>query len=192
MALDPKSWINMEKASVMVIEPNSTSLQILKQIFSAFGVRKPHCCATREEAIDIVRTEEVNLIVVSDSLGDGEGYDFVRQLRRFNSDINAFTPVIIVSGHTKRRLVAQARDCGANFVIAKPVSPQTLMERIIWVAREARPFVDTGKYLGPDRRWHDAEGQIPARRRGDVAPEAANDPAQPSNIPLAEDGQGAA
>lgn len=161
---------------------------VLKQIFSAFGVRKPVCCATQEEALEVVQTEEVNLMVVSDSLGDGEGYDFVRQLRRFNSDLNAFTPVIIVSGHTKRKLVAQARDCGANFVIAKPVSPQTLMERIMWVAREARPFVDTGKYLGPDRRWHDAEGETPRRRRND----AANDPPQPSNIPLGEPDKGAA
>ena len=71
--LDPKAWINMEKATVMLIEPNSTSLQILKQIFLAFGVRKPLCCATRDEAIEAAQSEEINLIVVSDRLADGEG-----------------------------------------------------------------------------------------------------------------------
>lgn len=180
MALDPKAWINLEKASIMLIEPNLTNMQILKQVFAGFGARKPLTCGTSAEAMEIVRTEEVNLMVVSDTLGDTDGYEFVRILRRSNTEQNAFTPVIIVSGHTKRRLIGAARDCGANFVVAKPLSPQTLLERILWVAKECRPFIDTGVYLGPDRRFKDDEGDAtPRRRRSDSArpePEPAGEP----------------
>jgi DNA-binding response OmpR family regulator len=176
VALDPKAWINLEKAAVMLIEPNSTNMQILKQIFAGFGVRKPICCATQAEALEVAQTEEINLIVVSDALGDGDGYAFVRQLRRFDTDHNAFTPVIVVSGHTKRRLVGAARDCGANFVVAKPLSPQTMLERIVWVAKECRPFVDTGAYLGPDRRFKEDESEAAqSRRRSDPPKPAAQD-----------------
>lgn len=181
--VDPKSWINLEKASVMLIEPNLTNMQILKQVFAGFGARKPLVCGTAEEAMEFIRSQEVNLIVVSDALGDSDGYEFVRALRRSDTDQNAFTPVIIVSGHTKRSLVGAARDCGANFVIAKPMSPQTLLERIIWVAKECRPFIDTGVYLGPDRRFKDEEGEkVPLRRRNDAdrqpAPAAADESIQ--------------
>jgi CheY-like chemotaxis protein len=174
--LDPKAWINLEKATVLLIEPNSTNLQILKQILAGFGVRKPLSCASRAEALDLAKTEEISLIVVSDSLEDGDGYEFVRELRQFDPEQNAFTPVIIVSGHTKRRNVNAARDCGANFVIAKPLSPQTLLERVLWVARESRPFIDTGAYLGPDRRFKDDEAGDKRRRRNDpVAAEYASE-----------------
>ena len=154
----------------MLIEPNLTNMQILKQVFAGFGARKPLTCATAAEAMELIQGQEVNLIVVSDTLGDTDGYEFVRTLRRSDTDQNAFTPVIIVSGHTKRSLVGAARDCGANFVIAKPMSPQTLLERIIWVAKECRPFIDTGAYLGPDRRFKEEEGEkVPRRRRSDTA-----------------------
>jgi len=172
--LDPKSWINLEKAAILLVEPNSTNMQILKQVFAGFGARKPLACATADEAMEIATGQEVNLIVVSDTLGDMDGYEFVRTLRRSDTDQNVFTPVIVVSGHTKRRLVATARDCGANFVVAKPMSPQTLLERILWVAKECRPFVDTGTYLGPDRRFKDEfTDSTPRRRRKDADRPAA-------------------
>jgi hypothetical protein len=43
-----------------------------------------------------------------------------------------------------------------------------LLERVIWVAKECRPFIDTGVYLGPDRRFRDDEVEAAqARRRSD-------------------------
>jgi len=35
------------------------------------------------------------------------------------------------------------------------VSPAVMLERIIWIASERRPFVNCASYVGPDRRFHD-------------------------------------
>jgi hypothetical protein len=43
-----------------------------------------------------------------------------------------------------------------------------LLQRILWVSRDKRPFVEVGEYLGPDRRFKmDGPPQGMARREGD-------------------------
>ncbi len=73
----------------------------------------------------------------------------------------------MTASHIRRGRVAEARDCGANFVVTKPFSPALLLERILWVARDTRPFLEVGDYLGPDRRFRhtDYEG---VERRADM------------------------
>jgi DNA-binding response OmpR family regulator len=89
----------------------------------------------------------------------------------------------MVAGHTKASKVKKARDCGANVIIARPFSPSTLLDRIVWIARDPRPFLEAADYAGPDRRFHD-EGPPKAtgERRADrlkqaSANEAKDDPA---------------
>ena len=61
---------------------------------------------------------------------------------------------MIISGHTQKSKVEKARDCGANFIVAKPLTPKVMIDRVIWVARENRSFIECADYLGPDRRFH--------------------------------------
>ncbi len=56
-----------------------------------------------------------------------------------------------------------ARDCGANFIITKPFSAKNLLERIVWVARDERPFLEVGDYFGPDRRFRDEPPDVERR-----------------------------
>jgi DNA-binding response OmpR family regulator len=57
--------------------------------------------------------------------------------------------VILVSGHTPPSQVFKARDAGANFTIAKPITPKIVLERILWAAKEERQFIECDSYLGP-------------------------------------------
>ena len=85
----------------------------------------------------------------------------------------AFVPVILTSAHISARDVARARDCGANIIVIKPLSPANLLQRITWVAREQRIFVETASYVGPDRRVRNLgppEG-LKGRRAEDVPAE---------------------
>lgn len=42
--------------------------------------------------------------------------------------------VIVMTGHTPRDLIEKARKVGADYVVAKPFSPSTLLDRILWSA----------------------------------------------------------
>ena len=166
-AADAKSWINLERAYVLVLDGNPQGSAILRQLLAGFGVRHAIQCATAAEAQAVCRDTELDLIVASDSLTDMSGYDFVHWLRRAGIDPNSFTPVISIGGHTRRSDVSKARDCGANFLVTKPFSPAVLLERIVWSAKDGRPFLQVGEYFGPDRRFRkDPPPETGERRKG--------------------------
>lgn len=175
--LDPRFRINLERVIALVVDGDPVGADILRQVLAGFGVRKMMRANTAEEARQILQTNEINLVLCSDKLPDATGYEFVRWLRRSKIEGNAFTPVIMVSGHTRRSMVNQARDSGANFIVTKPISTKTLLERVIWTAKENRPFIEAGDYLGPERRFHDVGAPADGgRRRSD----AEVDPSAPS------------
>jgi two-component system chemotaxis response regulator CheY len=49
--------------------------------------------------------------------------------------------------------IKHARDSGANMVVARPMSPFSIYERLAWVAFNPRKFIDSETYFGPDRRF---------------------------------------
>jgi CheY-like chemotaxis protein len=170
-SLDPKAWINLERTVVLLVDNNPQGAQILRQLLLGFGVRSPIHCDTAVEAQEVLRMNEIDLLVANDALPDMSGFDLVSWLRRSKLEPNAFVSSIIVCGHVRRGQVNKARDCGANFLLTKPISTQILMERVLWVAREKRPFLDTGSYLGPDRRFQDlGPPKTGGRRRDDPPP----------------------
>lgn len=166
--MNPDLRVNLEKASILLLDANATGLSILAQIFSGFGARKLHKCTSVEEARILLRDNEIDLIVLSDDLDGQPAYEFVHWLRRLDNNVNSFASTILVSGHTRRSIVQRTRDCGANFLVAKPLSPQVMLERVVWVSKEKRPFLETSDYAGPDRRFHEpTESENLGRRRGD-------------------------
>ncbi len=168
---DPKAWINLEKAQLLLLDDHIEGTIVLAQIASAFGVRKFFKAKSIDEAKEIALHEELHLILANANLKSSSAYDFIHWLRRAKIEPNSFTPIILITGHTQLSNIRRARDCGANFVMAKPVSPAALLERIGFVAREKKPFVSCGDYLGPDRRFHDVGPPpgIAGRRHDDKA-----------------------
>ena len=72
--------------------------------------------------------------------------------------------------------IFKLRDAGSNYVVAKPITPKVLLERIFWVAREERAFIECDSYIGPDRRFKH-EGPPPGtdgRRKDDLPAEVGD------------------
>lgn len=150
--LDPNARFDLSKATAMVIDGSQHSLDVMGQILKGFGLATVLRCESVEEAEKIVKTKSVDLIVIDPSIGGSAGYGFITALRH-SSGPSCYAPVILVSGHVRRADVSRARNTGANFVVTKPISPTVLLQRIQWIARDKRPFVEVGDYIGPDRRF---------------------------------------
>jgi DNA-binding response OmpR family regulator len=116
-----------------------------------------------------LQEEPFELIICDGDLPEGQAYDFVMRLRRSDLEPNRYCPVILLSAHTPSAYVAKARDCGANFVVAKPIRPMVLLERIVWVCGDSRIFVELDSYVGPDRRFQSLGPPpgVEGRRKGD-------------------------
>lgn len=166
-ALRDTAVFNLQGAVTMVIDDSSFSMELTMQALLGFGIQTSHACASAAEAQEILEFNTVDLILVDTEMPGMDGYDFVRWLRRSQLDPNAYVPVVMTGAHVRRSRVADARDCGANFLITKPFSAASLLERIVWVARDQRPFMQVGDYTGPDRRFHD-RGPPQDERRQDI------------------------
>jgi DNA-binding response OmpR family regulator len=152
-AIDPNVRINLAKACVLLIDSSQHSLDMMVQIMKGFGVAEVHRCLGIKEAERMIRSKTFDMLVIDPNVSDGDGYAFLSELRHSGGGANAFVPVILVSGHVHATDVARARDTGANYFVAKPITPNVLLQRIMFVSRDKRPFVEVGKYIGPDRRF---------------------------------------
>lgn len=176
MSLDPgsRAKFNLKNASILLVESGSMGMDILVQIMVGFGAKTLHKCETADQARQSVSRIEMDLMIIDAALGDEDGYELVRWIRReCVSDHNRYAPILMIAAHTQANKVTLARDCGAHFVIAKPLTPVVLLERILWVAREQRKMVTTDTYVGPDRRFK-FEGPpagMPGRRKDDLPEE---------------------
>jgi CheY-like chemotaxis protein len=153
MSSSEQRWINLEKASVLVLEQSAYSFKILSQILRGFGIREIFGPKTVINAINVVENTVLNLIIADPGFDEGRGLEFLRWLRRAPGNDNRWAPIILLLGHTTPAAVKMARDAGANVILAKPYPPRTLLDRILWVSRDKRPYVEVGAYVGPDRRF---------------------------------------
>ena len=58
----------------------------------------------------------------------------------------------MLTGHTERDRVIQARDIGSSMYLAKPVSVKRLYQSIVQIIETPQRFVEIANYIGPDRR----------------------------------------
>ncbi len=163
-ALRDSAVINLTGAVTMVVDDSSFALDLTTQALMGFGIRTRHACLGAAEAMEILKEQNIDLLVVDCEMPGIDGFELVRWLRRSGLEPNAFVPVIMTAAHIRRPRVTEARDCGASFIITKPFSATTLLERIVWVARDGRPFLEVGDYFGPDRRFRTAPAPGEERR----------------------------
>jgi DNA-binding response OmpR family regulator len=178
---NPPARLNLEKATILLLDGDQMSMDILSQILSGFGAKNIQKFNAVEAAQRAVQKSEFDLVVVDPSMMGSEGYEFIIWLRRNAQSANRYTSVLIVTGQTQTSRIGAARDAGANFVVAKPLTPAVVLDRIMWMARDKRPHVDCKAYAGPDRRFK-FEGPPPGsdgRREGDLSA-AIGDASQPN------------
>ncbi len=145
--------LNLTDASVLLFDSQPEGLELLAQMFAGFGVHTPHRSTGAAEARQAIADRTFNLIIVSNASASGDGYDLVEWLRREAPAPTRFSPVILLTSHCRESDVFRGRDCGANFVIRKPSSPTVMIQRILWLSRDQRQFVEAPGYVGPDRRF---------------------------------------
>jgi CheY-like chemotaxis protein len=167
----PSDRVNLAHSSVLLVDHNAQSLDMLSSIFHGFGVREQIKCGSSERAMKLVQQRDVDLVLIDCSMPEMDGYDFTRWLRRETSAPVRHTPVIMLTGHAAQSKVRKSRDCGVSFVVTKPLTPSVLLQRILWLASDERSFVECETYVGPDRRVRNfgPPMDMAGRRSGDLS-----------------------
>ena len=148
-----QSRMNLNKVSAVLVDGDKYVLDLVAQMLKGFGLERQTSFETGAAAKEHIGKGGVDFCLIESVLPDMSGFDLVKWIRRADNSQVRVTPIIVVTGYTQMEAVAQARDCGANAVVKKPISPQVLFDRIVWVAKNERPFIEAENYVGPDRRF---------------------------------------
>lgn len=148
-----KNRLNLGKVSAILVDGDKYVQELVAHMLRGFGLEQLSVVDKGEVAKERIQAGGIDLCIFEASLPDMLGLDLVRWVRRLEDPKIRFSPIVVLTGFTAATAVAKARDCGANVVIRKPVSPQILFDRLAWVSRVQRPFIECESYIGPDRRF---------------------------------------
>jgi CheY-like chemotaxis protein len=169
-----KPTINLRDLVILVAEPNAYLRRVMHGMLRGFGANKLLEVDNSISLFQALSGQKVDILLCDARLAPHNGLDVVRTIRRNGQNQNRTLPIMLLSADTNEATVKRARDAGTNMVIAKPMSPSSLYDRLSWIAFNPRPFVDTATYFGPDRRFK-IEGYPGGvgRRKGDKVEEVA-------------------
>ncbi|HMO51316.1 MAG TPA: response regulator transcription factor [Kiritimatiellia bacterium] len=111
--------------TLLVVEDNTSLRRSLTNGLSDLGYRVM-AVATVAEARRVLSKEEVHAVVLDLGLPDGDGQDFLREIR----ETGLHTPVIILTARTMVDEKVRAFDGGADDYLVKPFEFQELAARL--------------------------------------------------------------
>lgn len=169
--------INLSFATALVVDDNVQALELMCSVLNAFGLKQITRAEGGTAAMELIQRQSFDLVVTDAQMPQVDGYELVRWMRQLPGDAVRMTPALVTTAHTRRPDVARARDCGANFIVAKPISPKVILERLYWIGKGTRPFVICDAYVGPDRRFRQAGPPVEfpdGRRDSDLGGEVSS------------------
>ncbi len=145
---------------VLLIEDDLTAARGLSIMLKTGGAVVDQA-DTGEEALELVRHYDYDIVLLDLMLPDMEGYEVVRRMRAARID----TPVLIVSGLTRPQAKVKGLAMGADDFLTKPFDKAELQARIQAVVRRSKGFSQPTLRVGPlllnlDSREVTIDGQI--------------------------------
>lgn len=150
----PSTRLGLKGVEPLIVDDNNQSLDVVSAILMGFGINKTTRSNSVAQAKDLLAHRVFDVVIVDCEMPDQNGFELVRHIRANPNGGNFTVPILMMSATTPQSKVEAGRDCGANFTIAKPVSPTVLLERLLWMAQSNRMFISDAGYTGPDRRFH--------------------------------------
>lgn len=102
---------------------------------------------TGEEALELARHYDYDVVLLDLDLPDMDGYEVVRRMRAGRIDI----PVVVLSSTSRPQAKVRAFELGADDLVTKPFDPAELFARIQAVVRRSkgysRPTLEVGSIL---------------------------------------------
>jgi two-component system, chemotaxis family, chemotaxis protein CheY len=168
--------VNFRDLVMLIADSSSYMSMLIQGMLRGFGANKVLDMRTSSAVLQALGTNKFDILICDARLPPHGGLKLTREIRGSVDNENRTIPILMMMSDSRETTIKQVRDAGANMVIAKPLSPVSLYDRLAWIAFQPRHFVDAPTYFGPDRRFK-IEGYPNGvgRRKGDKAVEIASE-----------------
>lgn len=158
---------------VLIVDDSPHMQAILKRVLVDMNIRDLVMAQDIESGLSELRRIHPDFAFVDWTVKPEGGSRFARAVRSLEDPELARTPLIMMAAQSNVMRVKDARDAGINSFLAKPASVQAIMSHVLWVLSDARPFIQSERYTGPDRRTRIVEREGEERRQAEPVPPPA-------------------
>ncbi len=148
-----KYTINLRDHSILIADGGHHFRRIVHTVIRGFGTKSIVEVDNMDSMLRVLHEQRIDLLLCDTMLPPAGGFEATLKVRRSENCVFRTVPILLMAGDTRESQIRKARDCGANMVVAKPLSPRLLYDHLVWIALNNRPFVDAPNYFGPDRRF---------------------------------------
>ena len=142
----------IEALKVLVVDDDQYMRKVVRTMLNAIGVKNVFDANDGVSGLDAIRQHNPDLVIVDWEMPMIDGAQFVRMVRSPGEFPAPDVPIIMLSGHGDRWRVIEAARIGAHEYLLKPVSTKSLLDRIVAILGNPRPFVKMNGYYGPAPR----------------------------------------
>lgn len=122
--------IETQKISILAVDDNPTNLRIIEMILTPLGVDLT-LCENGLEAAESFAQAKFDVVLMDLQMPVLDGLSAMRIMRvQEKVQMNPRTPIIAVSASAMTHNVKEAIESGADFLIAKPFTPASLIEGV--------------------------------------------------------------
>ena len=120
---------------------NLTTLRaIVMAVLVGVGVREVREAGDGSAAIGALHDWPADVAIVDFQMFPMDGVEFTRLVRNAPDSKNPFLPVVMMTGHSEKSRVVEARDAGVTEFIAKPLTAKSVLDRLQAVIYHPPPF----------------------------------------------------
>ena len=151
--LEESGAVNLDLSSLtfLVVEDSAYMRTILRTMLQGFGARRIVEAEDGASGLEAMDRANPDILILDWVMPILDGADMVRMIRNPQNPF-AYVPVIMVTAHTERSRILEARRLGIHELLCKPISAKALYQRIASVILHPREFVKTASYFGPAPR----------------------------------------
>lgn len=160
----PATNYHLDRLSFLVIDDNAYMRRIIRSILHGLGIRNVLEAEDGASGFEAISHYNPDIVILDMLMPIFDGIEFLKLIRTPTNE-NAFIPIIVVSAHLEPDKINAARNAGANEFLAKPVSSDQMLNRILNIIENPRPFVNATNYFGPCRRRVNMKRKKPDRRK---------------------------
>jgi two-component system, chemotaxis family, chemotaxis protein CheY len=123
--------LSMNEIAALIVDDSSVMRKIVERALrqSGLSLAKVFEAASGVEALELLRSEQVHLIVSDINMPKMDGLEFLRQLRAQN--LAPSVPVVMITTESSEEHVREAIAAGARGYIRKPFTAEQVKDRVL-------------------------------------------------------------
>ncbi|MBV9173809.1 MAG: response regulator transcription factor [Chloroflexi bacterium] len=124
---------SVQTATVLVVDDDPRILSMMRRVLELDGYS---VLSTQdgEQALEIIRQQDIDLLVLDVMMPGLDGFDVCRMVRRESG-----VPILMLTARDEATDKVTGLDCGADDYVVKPFNPDELLARLRALLRRVQP-----------------------------------------------------